>query len=91
MGLTLAAPVCKHGAAPAVDGRKMGINHQNIRQQETQVNHPVPPAPVRRPFPPELLTALKSAFGEVPATTTIGQFAGKPALVLRYLLPAHAS
>ncbi|SDH96675.1 D-lactate dehydrogenase (cytochrome) [Paraburkholderia steynii] len=47
----------------------MGINHQNIRQQETQVNHPVPPAPVRRPFPPELLTALKSAFGERVSTS----------------------
>jgi D-lactate dehydrogenase (cytochrome) len=28
------------------------------------VNHPAPPAAVRRPFPAELLGALKSAFGE---------------------------
>jgi D-lactate dehydrogenase (cytochrome) len=35
-----------------------------IRNQETRVNHPAPPAPLRRPFPAELLAALKSAFGE---------------------------
>ncbi len=28
------------------------------------MNHPVPPASVRRPFPAELLAALKAAFGE---------------------------
>ncbi len=28
------------------------------------MNHPAPPAPVRRPFPAELLASLKSAFGE---------------------------
>ncbi|WP_144162431.1 FAD-binding oxidoreductase [Paraburkholderia sp. BCC1885] len=28
------------------------------------MNHPAPPAPLRRPFPVELLTSLKSAFGE---------------------------
>jgi D-lactate dehydrogenase (cytochrome) len=28
------------------------------------VNHPVPPAPLRRPFPAELLDALKATFGE---------------------------
>jgi D-lactate dehydrogenase (cytochrome) len=32
--------------------------------QETSVNHPAPPAAVRRPFPAELLSALQSAFGE---------------------------
>jgi hypothetical protein len=50
-------------------------------------------APVRRDggAAANLNAAMKSAFGEVPATTTVGQFAGKPALVLRYLLPAHAS
>jgi hypothetical protein len=35
--------------------------------------------------------ARKSAFGEVPAITAVRQLAGKPSLVLRYLLPAHAS
>ena len=28
------------------------------------MNHPAPPAPLRRPFPAELLTSLRSAFGE---------------------------
>ncbi|MCX4160354.1 MULTISPECIES: FAD-linked oxidase C-terminal domain-containing protein [Paraburkholderia] len=28
------------------------------------MNHPVPPAPLRRPFPAELLASLKAAFGE---------------------------
>src|ERR1700754_2344355 len=32
--------------------------------QETSVNHPAPPAAVRRPFPAELLGALQSTFGE---------------------------
>jgi len=34
--------------------------------KETRVNHPTPPAPVRRPrpFPAELLASLKSQFGE---------------------------
>ena len=32
------------------------------------MNHPVPPAPLRRPFPAELLTALKAAFGERAST-----------------------
>lgn len=35
--------------------------------------------------------ALKAAFGEGAATTDVRQFAGKPALVLLYLLSAHAS
>jgi hypothetical protein len=51
-------------------------------------------APVRRHggrAATNLNAAMRSAFGEVPAATTIGQFAGKPALVLRYLLPTHAS
>ena len=28
------------------------------------MNHPAPPAPLRRPFPAELLTSIKSVFGE---------------------------
>ena len=32
--------------------------------QETCVNHSVPPATLRRPFPAELLSALTNAFGE---------------------------
>jgi D-lactate dehydrogenase (cytochrome) len=32
--------------------------------QETCVNHPEPSAPLRRPFPAELLSALNAAFGE---------------------------
>ncbi|MFC0697057.1 2-hydroxy-acid oxidase, partial [Paraburkholderia humisilvae] len=32
------------------------------------MNHPAPPASVRRPFPAELLSALKATFGERAST-----------------------